>query len=125
MLMVHSKEINQWMPIGGQIEPGEEPADAAVREVFEETGVQVEPIRLAGVFDGPVVTYTNGDHVHYLTLVFLCRAIGGHAHVHDEESYAVRYFPIDQLPELTPHHRRGIELALSGKPEAFFQHGNA
>jgi 8-oxo-dGTP pyrophosphatase MutT (NUDIX family) len=125
ILLVHSRETNRWMPIGGQIEPGEEPADAAVREVFEETGVHAKPIRLCGVFDGPVVTYANGDQVHYLTLVFLCREIGGKAHVHDEENSDVRYFPLDQLPEFDAHHQRCVELALAGKAEAFFRHGNA
>jgi 8-oxo-dGTP diphosphatase len=53
VLLVKSKECPTWMPIGGMVEVGEEPADAVVREVQEETGVHVEPQRLAGVFDGP------------------------------------------------------------------------
>src|SRR2546421_12522899 len=68
VLLVKSKECPTWMPIGGMIEPGEEPADAAVREIDEETGVQVAPERVAGVFDGPNVTYSNGDRAHFVTI---------------------------------------------------------
>jgi 8-oxo-dGTP pyrophosphatase MutT (NUDIX family) len=125
ILLVHSRETNFWMPIGGQIEPGEEPADAAVREVFEETGVHAKPVRLTGVYDGPDVTYTNGDRVQYLTIAFLCRAISGEPHVHDDENHAARYFPLSNLPEMKAHHRHSIELALSNRPEAFFRVGNA
>ncbi|HSV16276.1 MAG TPA: NUDIX domain-containing protein [Tepidisphaeraceae bacterium] len=57
VLLVKSKEVLGWMPIGGMIEPGEEPADAVVREIHEETSVEVVPERLVGVFDGPEVTY--------------------------------------------------------------------
>src|SRR2546421_2815552 len=77
VLLVKTKECPTWMPIGGMVEPGEEPADAVVREVLEETGVDVVPERLVGVFDGPEVTYRNGDRAHYITLAFRCRAIGG------------------------------------------------
>src|SRR5947208_5297466 len=77
VLLVRTKECPTWMPIGGMVEPGEEPADAAVREVREETGVDVVPERLIGVFDGPDVTYRNGDRAHYITIVFRCRPVGG------------------------------------------------
>jgi len=125
ILLVHSRETNLWMPIGGQIEPGEEPADAAVREVFEETGVHVTPIRLTGVFDGPDVTYSNGDRVRYLTIAFLCRAVSGEPHVHDDENHAARYFSPTNLPEMKAHHQQAIDLALADRPEAFFLVRNA
>ena len=52
-----------WTTPGGAIEPLESPADAAVREAFEETGVEVELLRVLGVYGGPdfVVRYANGD----------------------------------------------------------------
>src|SRR3984957_11733244 len=120
VLLVHSKERGIWMPIGGMVEPGEEPADSAVREVFEETGVQVVPERLVGVYDGPAVTYQNGDRVQYVTIVFRCRPVGGEPHVHDDENSDVRYFPLDALPELRADHRRNIEHALLDQAAAIF-----
>lgn len=41
-----------WQPLTGGIEPSEEPVDAAVREVFEETGIKVEPAAFRFVADG-------------------------------------------------------------------------
>jgi 8-oxo-dGTP pyrophosphatase MutT (NUDIX family) len=120
VLLVHSKERGNWMPIGGMVEPGEEPADAVVREVFEETGVHVVPERLVGVYDGPSVTYMNGDRVQYVTIVFRCRPIGGSPHVHDDENTDVRYFPAGELPELRADHRRNIDHALLEQPAAIF-----
>ena len=120
VLLVKSKETNQWMPIGGMIEPGEEPADAAIREVYEETGVRIVPQRLAGVYDGPHVEYSNGDLVRYITIVFLCRAVGGEPHAHDDENSDARFFPIDKLPDLQADYRRNIAVALANRSEAFF-----
>jgi 8-oxo-dGTP pyrophosphatase MutT (NUDIX family) len=120
VLLVHSKERGNWMPIGGMVEPGEEPADSVVREVFEETGVEVVPERLVGVFDGPAVTYKNGDRVQYITIVFRCRPVGGSPHVHDDENTDVRYFPAGALPELRADHRRNIDDALVDQSAAIF-----
>ena len=120
VLLVNSKERGMWMPIGGMVEPGEEPADAIVREVFEETGVKVVPQRLVGVYDGPTVTYKNNDQVRYISIVFRCRPIGGNPHVHDDENTDVRYFPLAALPELRADHRRNIDHAMLDQPAAIF-----
>jgi len=121
VLLVKSKEVATYMPIGGMVEVGEEPADAAAREIFEETGIEVVPERLVGVFDGPDVTYRNGDRVHYITLVFRCRPVGqSQPRVNDDETTDVRYFALDALPEMRADHRRNIEYALRNDPAAAF-----
>ena len=120
VLLVRSNETDQWMPIGGMVEPGEEPADAAVREVFEETSVRMTPRKVAGVFDGPDVQYSNGDRVHYMTIVFLCVAISGEPHPSDNENSDARYFDPDQMPPLSDDHRRNISIALADRPDAVF-----
>lgn len=125
ILLVHSRDTAQWMPIGGMIEPGEEPADAAVREIFEETSVRAIPEKLVAIYAGPDVQYSNGDRVHYITIVFLCRAISGNPHPHDDENTEARYFPLDQLPPLRADYQRNINDALSGRAEALFKAKNA
>jgi 8-oxo-dGTP pyrophosphatase MutT (NUDIX family) len=120
VLLVKAKEIDNWMPVGGMVEPGEEPADGIAREVMEEAGVEAVPERLVGVFDGPRVTYRNGDQVHYVTLVFRLRHVGGEPRVNDDESTDVRYFPAGDLPPLRADHRRNVDLALANAPEAAY-----
>ena len=71
LLGLHA-ERGQWLLVGGTIEPGETPADAAIREMWEETGVVVKLTKLVGVFGGVdyIVRYQNGDITSYVTTVF-------------------------------------------------------
>jgi 8-oxo-dGTP pyrophosphatase MutT (NUDIX family) len=121
VLLHRSKDDGKWYVIGGAPDPGEEPADAAVREALEETGLTVVPERLVGVYADPVVRYPNGDEVLYVAAVFRCRPIGGTARVADDESVEVRYFALDALPPLLTTHRLRIEHAMSGSKSAAFR----
>ncbi|WP_042430955.1 NUDIX hydrolase [Streptacidiphilus anmyonensis] len=101
-----------WSLIGGIIDPGEQPADAVVRECFEETGVIVQPEALTSVtVSGPVV-YANGDETQYLELTFRCRAVGGEARVNDDESTEVGWFDLRDLPALDEANQRRLALAV-------------
>lgn len=66
-----------WSIIGGGIEPGEEPVDALIREVQEETGARVEVGRVLGAYGGEplMVEYPNGDRVAYTTIAYECRLL--------------------------------------------------
>ena len=88
-----------WAVVSGILEPGEEPAVATVREVLEETGVEVEVVALTAVSSTDVVRYANGDLAQYLDVCFWCRPVGGEAHVADDESTAVGWFEADALPD--------------------------
>jgi len=72
VLLARHVEGGQWLLPGGAIEPGEVPADAAKREMLEETGIAVRPTVLVGVFGGPdfIVHYRNGDRTSYVMSVF-------------------------------------------------------
>ena len=72
ILLARHAEGGVWLLPGGVIEPAEIPADAAVREMFEETGVLVQLTGLVGVFGGPefVVHYRNGHRTSYVMSVF-------------------------------------------------------
>lgn len=63
--------------IGGAIEPGEEPSDAVVREVWEETGARIEVARIVGAYGGQplMAEYPNGDLVAYVTTAYECRLL--------------------------------------------------
>lgn len=94
VLLARHNEGDVWVLPGGGIEPPESPADAAVREMWEETGLWIEPVRVIGVYGGPdfLVTYANGDQVAYQTIVFAGRVIEGAPRPDAREIKAVGYF---------------------------------
>jgi 8-oxo-dGTP diphosphatase len=119
ILLARRSDNGQWSLIAGSVDPGEQPADAAIREVYEETGVDVVVERLAGVALHPV-RYPNGDVCQFLNVWFYCRAVGGRARVNDEESVEVAWFAPEALPTANPWVRLRVETALSGQPAAWF-----
>jgi 8-oxo-dGTP pyrophosphatase MutT (NUDIX family) len=114
-------EDGKWHTIGGAIEPGEQPADALVREVQEETGLLVEPIRITSVQSSPVIVYPNGHQTQYVSMTFLCRVIGGTLGVNDDESLELKYFDINDLPELRKDQKERVTQAVRGEQPAFFK----
>ena len=108
-----------WCIPGGGIDPGEQPADAAAREVLEETGLLIEPLRLVGTYLEDPVQYANGDHAQYLVITFLCRIIGGQLQISDDESLELKFFKPDRMPQVRLPHRGRVEQALSGMTGGF------
>ncbi|HYG74266.1 MAG TPA: NUDIX domain-containing protein [Planctomycetota bacterium] len=123
VLLQRRSDNGQWGIPGGAIDPGEEPADAAAREVFEETGVRVIPERVVGVYGGPdfKFDYPNGDRVMVISITFACRPVSGEPRVNDDECLEVRYFAPDQLPPLHARDVMRIQQALRNDPTTFFK----
>lgn len=94
VLLARHAEGNVWLLPGGSIEPGETPADAAVREMWEETGLFVRLTRLIGVFGGPhhIVRYHNGDRTSYVTAAFEAEAGSGTLSPDGAELLEARFF---------------------------------
>jgi 8-oxo-dGTP pyrophosphatase MutT (NUDIX family) len=120
LLLGQRSDDHEWALIAGIMDPGEQPAEAIVREVYEETAVHVVPERITSVFTQPPHTYPNGDVCEYVDITFLCRAVGGEARVNDEESLEVGWFALDALPPLHPLAHRRIEAALTSGAQAWF-----
>jgi 8-oxo-dGTP pyrophosphatase MutT (NUDIX family) len=114
VLLGRRSDTGQWGLPGGIIDPGEEPADAAVREIYEETGVIAVPEALVAVTVSGLITYRNGDMVQYLEILFRCRATGGTARVNDSESVEVGWHALDRLPDLDVRTASRITRALAG-----------
>lgn len=102
ILLLRHSNGGVWVAPGGSLDPNELPADAVVREVWEETGLEVEPVRLAGVYGGPEfeVRYQNGDRVSYLMTVFDCRVLGGAVRADGVETLEAGYFSADEVRQL-------------------------
>ncbi len=95
LLMIRLSENGRWGIPGGAVDPGESPARAAVREVYEETGLIVELLRVLGVFGGEdmVLEYTNGDRVAYVSSIFEARHVAGKLRAVDGEADVFQYYP--------------------------------
>jgi 8-oxo-dGTP pyrophosphatase MutT (NUDIX family) len=88
ILLVRQSEGGVWSAPGGSVDPLETPADAMVREVWEETGLYTAPVRLLGVYGGPacLVTYPNGDRTAYVMSIFECEVRGGTLQAKSDET---------------------------------------
>lgn len=103
----------QWALISGILEPGEQPADAIVREVFEETGILVRVEAVTSISTDEPVLYANGDWAQYLNITFLCSVAQGDAFVADDDNVEVVWFAPEALPpDLMPISRTRIERTL-------------
>jgi len=122
LLLVRRADNGAWTPVTGIIDPGEQPADAAVREVVEESGVRVVPERLAGIGVTDIVVYDNGDQSQYLDLTFRMRCTDGDPYPADGENTEAKWFSVDALPPMSSEMMGRIEAALSDRPSALFRY---
>jgi 8-oxo-dGTP pyrophosphatase MutT (NUDIX family) len=116
ILLVRRADNGRWTLITGVLEPGEEPAVAILREIQEETGIEAEVERPVSFEAMPPASYPNGDQVQFLDLCFRCRPLSGEAHVNDDESLEVGWFPLDAMPEIPEREQRCLTNALSPDP---------
>jgi 8-oxo-dGTP diphosphatase len=125
VLLIRRGDGRGWSLPGGVMEPGENLVACVLREVWEETGLDVEPVRLVGIYSDPAhmrFAYPNGDQVHFVSATFECRVMGGSLRADGEESLEVAYFAPDGLPtSLVCDHGQRILDALSGQEPAFFR----
>jgi 8-oxo-dGTP pyrophosphatase MutT (NUDIX family) len=124
-LLLHRRTDNgRWALPGGTMEVGERADECIVREVREETGYEVEVVRLVGIYSDPAhttITYPDGNTVAYVSALFECRVLGGQATLCDESS-AVEWFDPQKLPQpFHPGHLPRVQDALARRVAAFYR----
>jgi mutator protein MutT len=112
----------KWSLPAGAIEVGEAPAEAVVREVWEETGLIVIPKKLLGVFGGKDFRYKypNGHKVEYNVYVFDCEVKSGDLNPKDDETAELHYISPENMPELALTYPRSLFLQMENE-EVYFQ----
>jgi 8-oxo-dGTP pyrophosphatase MutT (NUDIX family) len=124
ILLQHRAEDHTWGLPAGAIDPGEAPAQALIREVWEETGLKVVPERILGVFGGANgfrFTYANGDVSEYTVTVFECRVVGGTLECRDGESLDLRYYAPDDMPPIRAPYPREFFTAAGLDRAPYFE----
>ena len=124
LLLVHDADSKRWTLPGGIIEPDEVPADAAVREVWEEASVQIELTGLIGVVGGPGCggTYRNGDQLAWVATVFSAIPTGGAPRGDGKETTHACFFDPDKVQELdlNPHAQLFLNAEAKAQPGGYF-----
>lgn len=102
LLLQLRSDTKDWGLPGGALELGESLEDTARRELFEETGLHAERFSFLRICSGPefYAQYPNGDEVYNVISVYEANGISGEFSMTDGESLDLRYFPLDDLPEL-------------------------
>jgi ADP-ribose pyrophosphatase YjhB (NUDIX family) len=110
ILLVKRAGSGVWLYPTGWADIGYSPSEVAVKEVFEETGIEIEPVALIGVFDGMRLGF---HHVPLYSLVFHCRMIGGELKGHPLETEDVGFFSRHALPEPLAGAARWVDMAFA------------
>ncbi len=100
LLLARHLDSGFWATIGGAMDPGETPEEAALRELAEETGLRATIQGLVGVYAGPgfEVTYEDGARTSYVVAVFAARLDGGEVVLQKDEIVEHGWFDRDAAP---------------------------
>jgi ADP-ribose pyrophosphatase YjhB (NUDIX family) len=124
VLLTRRADNGLWCVPGGAMEPGESAEECCRREVLEETGLEVRPERLIGVYSNrdQLVIYPDGNKVQIVVLSFEARIIGGTPGVR-EETTAIGYFTMEEIESMPMHgrHKERVLDALAGRAAAILR----
>ena len=103
LLLQKRTDNDLWGLPGGAMNTGESIGQAVIREVKEETNLDVEPTGVVGIYSDPghIIAYADGEVRQEFSICFTARIVGGQPAVGDQESTEVRFVKpseVDQLP---------------------------
>jgi 8-oxo-dGTP pyrophosphatase MutT (NUDIX family) len=110
LLLTQRADSGLWLYPVGWADVGYSPAEVAVKEVYEETGIEVEPVALIAVLDGLRLGFAR---LGLYSMLFHCRVVGGSLQGHPLETSQVGFYPRDALPQPLAGGHRWAELAFA------------
>ena len=122
VLLLKRADNGWWCLPGGRMNARESVSEACLREVAEETGLQVRIKRLVGIYTDPhrITAYDDGNCFHFVSFAFEIEPTAGEIRI-SAESTAYRYFSVDELSniQLLEPHREQIRHALTDQIAPF------
>ncbi|WP_020522426.1 NUDIX hydrolase [Catelliglobosispora koreensis] len=122
ILMIHRTDNNLWALPGGGHDAGESISQTVVREVIEETGIDVEVTGLIGIYTNPnhVMAYDDGEVRQQFSICFSAKPIGGSLTTSNESKEVVWLEPerLDDL-DIHPSMRLRIDHGLAGSQRPY------
>lgn len=116
LLLQKRSDCEKWGFLGGMVEFGESVEEAAVREVKEESGLDVEITSLYGVYSKYFAEYTNGDKVQPIIHLFNARIIGGERIDQNDETLELKFFDLNNIPPLfCKQHQDALDDIIAGR----------
>lgn len=118
VLLIHHKKLHKWLPPGGHLDPNEIPSEAAKREAFEETGLEIEFIAQENVwidrwnaksFHRPymclleeIPAYGDKPAHQHIDMIYVAKPIGGALTHNQHETHDIRWFTVKELEAMVP-----------------------
>ncbi len=124
VLMTQREDNGRWCLPGGGMDPGESAAEACLRELVEETGLEARVVRLVGIYTTPdlLIEYPDGNKIQPVSFSFEVEVIGGEL-VLTDETLDVGYYTVAEIEAMDTyeHHLFRIHDALKNLSEAVYQ----
>ena len=104
ILLQQRSDTHLWALPGGSMNPGESVAQCTIREVKEETGLDVKPEFIIGIYSNPVhiVAYSDGEVRQQFSICSFCSLLNGEIQASDE-SLNVGFFSFQEVEQLKMH----------------------
>jgi 8-oxo-dGTP pyrophosphatase MutT (NUDIX family) len=119
ILLIHHRQLNQWLPLGGHIEPDEDPEIAALRESKEESGLEVELIGERPLTTGPgtraliaprfLDIHRITDTHEHIGLIYWARPKNGSLQLSTKEHHDIRWCSAEDLEKLQPPMSKAVK----------------
>ncbi len=109
VLLTQRADSGWWLYPVGWADVGYSPSEVAIKEVQEETGIDIEVVSLISVIDGFRMGFSRQP---LYSIVFYCRAIGGELRGHPLETSAVGFFGRHNLPQPLAGAHRWVDVAF-------------
>lgn len=111
ILLQRRRDNDLWALPGGGMDLTDSLPGTAVREVKEETGLDVEITGLVGTYTDPkhIIAYTDGEVRRQFNVCFTARITGGRLEISDE-STELRFVPPEEIEQLPMHHTQRLRL---------------